>query len=87
MLGNVAHHFNSRALTYLIQHSKTHEFFHEGNWTLDSRWAQEFSDVAKAITACLSHELRDVELVLQFGFEVGRYCRMQLSLPEPLLLG
>jgi len=27
-------------LTYLIQNSKTHEYFRSGKWTLDSGWAE-----------------------------------------------
>jgi hypothetical protein len=84
-LGKSSRDFNSGALTYLIQHSKTREYFHDGDWTLDSHWAEEFSDLAKAITACLRHELRDVELVLRFGLEFGRSHSLQLAMPEGLL--
>jgi hypothetical protein len=72
-------------LTYLIQNPKTREYFHKGTWTLDSGWAESFSDPAQVITACLRHELRNVELILQFGFELGRTCSLNLSLPERLL--
>ncbi len=70
------------ALKYLIQNPKTREYFHQGRWTLDLRWAEEYSDVAKAITDCLRHNLRDVELVLRFGWEPGRHYSLQLSLPQ-----
>jgi hypothetical protein len=71
-------------LTYLIQRTKTREYFLQGRWTLDSGWAQQFANLAQAIGACLEHELRDVELVLQFGFEVGRLCSLHLTLPQQL---
>jgi hypothetical protein len=74
-------------LTYLIQHSRTREYFLKGTWTPDSGWAEQFSDLAKAITACLRHDLRDVELVLQFGLEIGRTYSLQLPLPDKLLFG
>jgi hypothetical protein len=72
-------------LTYLIQNSKTGQYFHRGDWTLDSGWAEEFSNVANAIRACLRHELRDVQLILQFGLEADRYYCLQLPVPERLL--
>jgi hypothetical protein len=74
-------------LTYLIQNKKTREYFQQGGWTQDSGWAEEFSDIGKAMLACLSHELREVELVLRFGAEVGRNYSLQLSLPESLVCG
>ena len=73
-------------MTYLIQKAKTSEFFHNGTWTLNSSWAEEFPDLVRALSACVRHELYDVELVLQFGFEVGRHYTMRLPLPEGLLL-
>jgi hypothetical protein len=77
--------FNGPALTYLIQNAKTREFFHQGKWTLDAKWAEEFPDCIKALAACLRHELSDVVLVLQFGLVAGRHCHLQLALPEQLL--
>jgi len=71
-------------LNYLIQSTKTREYFLQGRWTLESGWAQEFADLAQAIGVCLEHELRDVELILQFGFEVGRLCRLPLTVPQQL---
>jgi hypothetical protein len=71
-------------LTYLIQNKKTREYFHQGRWTGETCWAEEFSDVARALTACLRHELRDVELVLRFGAETGKGFSLHLSLPEQL---
>jgi hypothetical protein len=68
------------ALTYLIQNAKTREFFQDGSWTLDSRWAEEFPNCLKALAACWRHGLQDVELVLQFGFEIGQHYRLQLAL-------
>ena len=70
------------ALTYLIQNAKTREFFQHGSWTLDSKWAEEFPDSIKALYACWRHQLRDVELVLQFGFDFGRPYRLHLTLPK-----
>ncbi len=69
------------ALKYLIQNRKTREYFHQGQWTLDSRRAQEYMDVGQAMIACWRHELDDVELVLCFGWELGRNYSLQLSLP------
>jgi hypothetical protein len=73
-------------LTYLIQSTKTREYFLNGRWTLDSGWAEEFANLAQAITTCLEHELRDVELILQFGFEVGRLWSLHLTLPKQLMV-
>jgi len=78
-------HFHSRQLTYLILNPKTQEYFKNGNWTLDSGWAEVFPNPSQAIVACLDHGLRDVELILQFGFEVGRNYTLHLTLPERLL--
>ena len=77
--------FNRRALTYLIQHNETREYFCYGNWTVDGRLAEEFAALDGAIKACLKHELHEVELVLQFGLEGGRTYRLQLPLPETVL--
>jgi hypothetical protein len=74
-------------LTYLIQSKKSGQYFQQGGWTQESRWAQAYSDIAKAMTACLRHELHDVELVLCFGSEAGRNYSLQLSLPETLVCG
>ncbi|HZR18995.1 MAG TPA: hypothetical protein VFE51_17030 [Verrucomicrobiae bacterium] len=74
-------------MTYLIQSKTTGQYFQPGGWTHESRRAQEYSDIAKAMTACLRHELREVELVLCFGSEVGRNYSLQLSLPETLVCG
>jgi len=71
-------------LTYLIQNKKTREYFQDGRWTLDSGWADQYSDIAKAMIACLRNDLHDVDLVLRFGLEGGRKYSLQLSLPEPL---
>jgi len=71
-------------LTYLIQSTKTRQYFLQGRWTLDSGWAEQFADLTQAIGTCLEHELRDVELVLQFGLEVGRLCSLHLTLPQKL---
>jgi len=72
-------------VTYLIQNKKTREYFHQGRWTVDTCWAEEFSDVARALTACLRHKLRDVELVLQFGGEAGKGFSLHLTLPDQLM--
>jgi hypothetical protein len=77
--------FNRRALTYLIQNNENHKYFCYGNWTADLRLAEEFAALDGAIRACLTHELHQVELVLQFGLEGGRTCRLQLPLPEAVL--
>lgn len=62
----------------------TGEYFQQGRWTLNSDWAEQFSDVAKALVTCLRHDLWDVVLVLQFGLEAGRNYSLQLSLPDRL---
>ena len=72
-------------MTYLIQSTTTHEYFHNGQWTLDLGWAQEFPNSAHAMAACLRHGLRRVDLVLQFGSELGRSYQLRLALPERLL--
>ena len=84
-LGSQPVRFNSCVLTYLIQHTRTQEYFQKGTWTLDSGWAEEFSDIANAIRVCLNNNLRDVELVLQFGSESGRNYSLHLTLPQQLL--
>jgi hypothetical protein len=68
-------------LKYLIQSRRTREYFQHGHWTLDSRRAQEYPDVGQAMIACWRHGLDDVELVLRFGWEIGRTYSLQLSLP------
>jgi len=73
--------FEWAPLKYLIQNRKTREYFHQGQWTLDSRRAQEYTDVRQAMIACWRHELDDVEMVLHFGWEIGRTYSLQLSLP------
>lgn len=78
---------NTVALNYLIRNRQTKEYFQRGSWTLDLGWAAEYSNVRQAITECLQHELRDVELVLQFGLEAGRPFSLQLSLPQQFELG
>lgn len=72
-------------MTYLIQRSSTHEYFYHGTWTLEAGWAEEFPNPEKAMAACLRHELRGVDLILQFGSEGGRKYQLQLLLPEQLL--
>jgi hypothetical protein len=76
---------NNTSLTYLIQSLATHEYFQKGNWTLESGWAEEFPNSAKALDTCLRHDLREVELVLQFGIEAGRNYQLRLAVPEWLL--
>jgi hypothetical protein len=71
-------------LKYLIQNRKTREYFHQGKWTLDSRRAQEYPNVGQAMIACMRHHLDDVDLVLHFGWEIGRNYSLQLPLPAQL---
>lgn len=76
---------NNIPLTYLIQSTTTHEYFHHGQWTLESGWAEEFPNSAKAMAECVRHGLRGVDLILQFGHEPGRNFRLRLALPERIL--
>ena len=76
--------FEWTTLKYLIQNRKTREYFHQGQWTLDSRWAQEYPNVGQAMIACLRHQLDDVELELHFGWEARRSYSLQLSLAAQL---
>jgi hypothetical protein len=72
-------------ITYLIQHTVTRDYFQNGTWTAYPGCGEEFSSLAKAMSACLRYGLREVELVLQFGIEHGRKYQIQLPLPERLL--
>lgn len=76
--------FEWATLKYLIQNRKTGEYFYHGQWTLDPRWAQEYPDVGKAMIACMRHRLDEVDLVLRFGWEIGRNYSLQLPLPAQL---
>ncbi len=53
----------------LVKSLRTHEYFRQGQWTLNPVEAQDFPDSGKAIDTCLKYHLTDVELVLQLGAE------------------
>jgi hypothetical protein len=72
-------------LNYLVHHTKTHEYFHQGWWTLEPSQAEVFRDAGAAMIACLQNGLTEVELILQFGFETGSLCTLPLRVPDYLL--
>jgi hypothetical protein len=71
-------------LNYLVQHTKTREYLHQGWWTLEAADAEVFRDAVAAMVACLQHGLTEVELVLQFGYETGSVCTLPLRVPDRL---
>ncbi len=71
-------------MSYLIRDTRTREYFHEGSWTLDPYRAEVFPDATKVVAACVRFQLRDVELVLQFGLEARGPYSIDLPLPENL---
>lgn len=84
-LGIAASQVLTGVLKYFIRNTKTREYFHEGEWTLDSHLAQAFSDTSKAVGAYLRYHLKNVELVLQFRSEpseINDLC-MPLSVRSP----
>lgn len=71
-------------LNYVVQHTKTREYLHQGWWTLEPSRAEIFRDAGAAMVACLQHGLTEVELILQFGSETGNLCTMPLRVPDRL---
>ncbi len=49
----------------VIRKVTSHEYFRDGQWTLDPLKAEEFCNSGEAIETCLRYHLHDVELVLQ----------------------
>ncbi len=49
----------------LLRCRKTHRYFTGRGWSGDPSQAQAFNSLRDAATACVSHNLRDVELVLR----------------------
>jgi hypothetical protein len=67
----------------VIRNTNTGEFFSEGTWTLDAGRAQDFPDTRELLAICGEHQLRDVEVVLQFGYEPpGTY---EVCVPLPAM--
>jgi len=65
----------------VIRHTKTGEFFSGGTWTLDPALAQDFPDTRELLITCTQHQLRDVEVVLQFGYEAPGIYDVRVPLP------
>ncbi len=65
----------------VIRNIKTREFFRAGAWTLDAAAAQDFPDTRELLTTCAQYQLRDVELVLQTGYEPPGTYDIRVPLP------
>lgn len=67
----------------VIRNIKTHEFFQAGAWTSDVFSAQDFPDTRELLTTCAQYQLKDVELIIQTGYEMpGTY---EVCVPLPVV--
>ncbi len=65
----------------VIRNIKTREFFQAGTWTLDASAAQDFPDTRELLTTCARYQLKDVELVVQTGYESPGSFDINVPLP------
>lgn len=66
----------------VIRNIKTREFFQAGTWTLDASAAQDFPDTRDLLTTCAQYQLKDVELVVQTGYEAPGTYDINVPLPS-----
>jgi hypothetical protein len=57
---------NNPGIKRVIRHTRTGQFFREGQWTPKFEEATLFT-VREALAACKKYDLKDTELVLHFG--------------------
>ncbi len=50
----------------LLRHRRSRAFFQNGSWTEDPQAATNFPSVEEVARACITHQLSEMELVLQF---------------------
>jgi len=70
-------------LRRVIRNIKTREFFQAGAWTPDASAAQDFPDTHELLVTCARYQLKDIELIVQTGYEGPGCGEIKVPLPDP----
>jgi hypothetical protein len=73
--------WENRALRRVIRNIKTGEYFQAGAWTNDALAAQDFPDTRELLATCARYQLKDIELVVQAGYETAGSCDIPVPWP------
>jgi hypothetical protein len=67
----------------MLRNKLTGEYYREGGWTKEPANAENFESTLAAISLVVERQIRDVELILQFGADPSRIYDVCLPLFPP----